>query len=230
MPDFMEAITNGLRIIGSQSVQQDFVPETKTATPPSTETKTETPPQGTETKTETKTETPPQGTETKTESTETKTEAPKFEAYELSPKEKGVLGKEELEPLQKLFTEKQIPKDAADFVHDYAEDLVQKTVEAVQGQLESRVKSWEDATKKDPEIMNEYGKNQELVRRYLTNQPHGFVDALKETGLLNHPDVIKYLIKQGKSNTDDSSTGTGTQTSHAPDISQTVKNVYKGLM
>jgi hypothetical protein len=227
MDNVMNAIANGLAILGGQGMQKDMLPseaapaskEAAAAAPPAAKDAAApaTPPAA---KDETAAATPPA----------TKDEPPKFEPYELMPKEKGLLGADELKPLQELFVGSKVPKEVAEKVHDYVEGVTRQTIEAANQVIQQRVQKWDEQLRKDPEIMNEYGKNTELVRRYLAVQSPGFVDALKETGLLSHPSVVKYLIKQGASIADDSSTGFNSRPSVQASLEKTVANVYKGLM
>ena len=84
-------------------------------------------------------------------------------------------------------------------------ELLKTYVEGQQAQLAKTVDTWVEEAKKDPEIGGEgFAKSAEtamrVVNRFGTEE---FKKALNETGLGNHPELIRVLTRIGRAMTED---------------------------
>jgi len=131
-------------------------------------------------------------------------EAP--EAYELTPPEGFTIDKTSLDVFDPVFRELGLTKEGAQKVVDAAPAFVEHITNQVQNaqvqQIVDTRKQWADAALADPEIG---GANLDRSKQYAASvfdryglKPDGpFRTLLNESGLANHPDMIRVFAKIG---------------------------------
>jgi hypothetical protein len=84
-------------------------------------------------------------------------------------------------------------------------DLVKTFVEGENKKLAQEVNVWVEESKKDPEIGGEkFAANAEMAKRVVNRfGTEGFKKALNETGLGNHPELVRVFVRIGRAMTDD---------------------------
>lgn len=137
-------------------------------------------------------------------------EAP--EAYELTPPEGFTIDKEAMEIFDPVFRKLGLTKEGAQEVANAAPAFVEHVTNRVQDaqlqQIMDTRKQWADASLSDPEIG---GKNLErslqlsaaVFDRYGLKADGPFRTLLSETGLANHPDMIRVFAKIGNDISED---------------------------
>lgn len=154
-----------------------------------------------------------------------------FKPYKFEVGANDLLSAKEADALSDMLGKHKVSEAVGKEVYGFVKNLVSETVKASVAANHSERVQWSAEASKDPEIMNEWGVNQEHIKRFLTTQSPGFIEALQKSGVLNNKDVIKYFIAQGKTIADGTVTGNGTNatTPKAP-LEQHVKNIYAGKM
>ena len=116
----------------------------------------------------------------------------------------------EVEQFKTVAKDLKLPKDAAQRILDIATKREQDRAEAFQ----TTVRGWEEATKADKEL----GKDENLAIAKKTVEAFGTPElkaVLNSSGLGNHPEVVRMLLKIGRQISEDSIVGKG-QGSNAP--------------
>ena len=116
----------------------------------------------------------------------------------------------EVEQFKTVAKDLKLPKDAAQRILDIATKREQDRAEAFQ----TTVRGWEEATKADKEL----GKDENLAIAKKTVEAFGtpeLKEVLNSSGLGNHPEVVRMLLKIGRQISEDSIVGKG-QGANAP--------------
>lgn len=122
------------------------------------------------------------------------------EKYEFNAPE-GVEFDEELTgQLSEVCRELRLPQEGAQKFADMGVALMQKQQAAIQENHRALVDGWAKTAEKDPEIGGNAFKEsiqvaQDVLRQYGSPE---FTNLLNETGLGNHPEMIRLLTKVGK--------------------------------
>jgi hypothetical protein len=84
-------------------------------------------------------------------------------------------------------------------------DMVKSFVEGEKQKLAQEVTAWVDASKKDTEIGGEkFAQSAEIAKRVVNRfGTEAFKKALNETGLGNHPELVRVFVRIGRAMTDD---------------------------
>ena len=84
-------------------------------------------------------------------------------------------------------------------------DLVKSFVEGEKIKLAKEANSWVEASKVDPEIGGEkYAANAEVAKRVVNRfGTEAFKKALNDSGLGNHPELVRVFVRIGRAMTDD---------------------------
>lgn len=153
-----------------------------------------------------------------------------FQPYDLVADQNSVLGPNDVKAIQTLLHDGKINKDVGEKVFKHYEGVVKQVVDAAANARVQQISEWAQELQKDPEIVNELGRNQQIVQRYLADKSPGLIKVLQETGLMNNAHVIKYFIAEGKKVLDDVATGHGTPRGPELSTEDAVKKMYAGKM
>lgn len=140
-----------------------------------------------------------QAEQTKTEDTSAKPVVP--EKYELKLPEGSQLKADALEKIASFAKEQGFTNEQAQKLVDAKSDAVSEFVAQQQEDINKKIRiDWVEEAKADKEIGGEaFGKNAELAKRvvdrYFTDS---FKKALNDTGLGNHPELIRGFVRMGK--------------------------------
>ena len=84
-------------------------------------------------------------------------------------------------------------------------DLVKSFVDGEKQKLAKEVSAWVDESKKDPEIGGEkFAQSAEVAKRVVNRfGTEAFKKALNDSGLGNHPELVRVFVRIGKAMTED---------------------------
>jgi hypothetical protein len=139
-------------------------------------------------------------------------EAPK--EYTLDLPENSQLDASAVDRIASFAKERGLTKDQAQELLSMESNAVSKFAEAQAEQVKVRVDGWKADVKLDKELGGEaYEKNVELAKRVVERfATEDFKKALNETGLGNHPELVRVFFKIGKSMAEDQLVIPGSQT------------------
>lgn len=164
--------------------------------------------------------------------TQTQQQAVTFEAYTLERPQDVPLSDDDVKSVQQLLNENKIPKEVGTKLFEKMVTASKTATDSVKSAVAKVQTDWAREAQQDPEIMENLPANQEIVRRYLAEQPEGFVEVVKKAGLLNNREVIKYFMARGRQMQDGRTTGMGGSGSAGQEASaeEYAKSVYAGKM
>jgi len=150
----------------------------------------------------------------KKQSSESKDEQEALKEYTLELPENSQLDASAVERIASFAKERGLTKDQAQELLSIESDAVSKFAEAQAEQVNLKVESWKADVKQDKELGGEaYEKNVELAKRVVERfATEDFKKALNETGLGNHPELVRIFFKIGKSMAEDQLVIPGSQT------------------
>lgn len=164
----------------------------------------------------------PEGTETTTESTEEKgtlvTEGTKKapENYDIKAPEGSLLSKSSLDRTEAFAKGRGLSNEEAQELVDVQHQAISEYMDGVKAEMAG----WEDQAKKDPEIGGDnFNESVELAKRAVERYGNeAFKKALNETGLGNHPEVVRVFRNIGKAMQEDKlETGSHTEAPKSPE-------------
>lgn len=154
----------------------------------------------------------PKVDEVKTEVTpELKTEEPKEvkpvvpEKYELKLPEGSLLDASAIEKTTAMAKASGLSNDQAQKLLEHESNSIASFVEVQKQQLKQTSESWATEIMNDKEYGGaEFEKNAELAKRVVHKfASDGFRKTLNETGLGNHPDLVRTFVRIGKAMAED---------------------------
>lgn len=128
-------------------------------------------------------------------------EAPKEVSYELKLPEGSYLDAAHIEKVIAFAKSKGLSNEQAQVqLNKDAEDVKAKTHEAQVAQIEKNKTEWYSAAEADKEIGGAvFKENAELAKRVVKQfATESFIKALDDTGLGNHPELIRVFARIGK--------------------------------
>lgn len=151
--------------------------------------------------------------EAKAETTEAKAVAEPIN-YEFTLPEGQELDTDMVEKFKPLFQEANLPQEAAqklvsqyaEFLPAIAEKVQAKVLEQVQAEFAQKSEQFAESTKKDPEIGGvKLTESVALCGRAIDafcstpQEAQAFKAAMNEMGVGNHPEIVRFLTRVGKS-------------------------------
>jgi len=127
------------------------------------------------------------------------------EKYDLKVPDGSLLAPARLEKIAAYAKAQGLSQEAAQALVEREHEAVAEHAAAQEQQLKDASKAWADAAVKDPEIGGEgLAKNLELSKRvYERFGSKALMDMLEQSGLANHPEVVRLGVKLGKAMGDD---------------------------
>lgn len=125
--------------------------------------------------------------------------------FELKLPEGSLLKPEAVERMTARAKELKLTPEQAQAELERESELVKTFVEGEKGKLAEQVKEWVAESSKDPEIGGEaFAKNAEYAKRVVNRfGTDAFKKALNETGLGNHPELVRVFVRIGRAMTED---------------------------
>lgn len=122
----------------------------------------------------------------------------------------GMQGGQSFESFKGLVKELGLPTDTAQKLVDFVASNQKAAVEAQRAEVERTQKTWIDSLKADKEIGGqEFDSNIQVARKAVERFGSGELKAfLEETGLGNHPAMVRAFYRIGKAIAEDSISGT----------------------
>lgn len=155
---------------------------------------------------ETQTENNPAPVETPTSTEETKTDAPQGapEKYEFSLPEGFALDAEIGDEFSALAKEMNLPQEKAQALLDLATKNMQRIAEAQQTAQAQIAQQWHTESLADKEFGGAMLKeNLALAERAINQFNPELYNVLKQSGMGNHPEVIRFAYRVGKAIAED---------------------------
>lgn len=120
--------------------------------------------------------------------------------YELKLPENSQLDESVIERISSFAKEKGLTNDQAQQILDYESQSLDRFNEAQTEHIKSVTESWKADAVKDKEFGGEaFAKNVELAKRVAVKfGSEDFLKTLNETGLGNHPELIRVFFRVGK--------------------------------
>ena len=127
------------------------------------------------------------------------------EKYDLKLADGSLLNAAHVEGLAAFAKEKKLTQEMAQSVLDREHKAVATFVEKQQQELAQKPETWLNDAKADKEIGGEgFGENTELAKRVLAKfGSDTFKKVLNETGLGNHPELLRVFVRIGKAMSED---------------------------
>jgi hypothetical protein len=153
-------------------------------------------------------ETPPPVVEKKPDETKPEVkpaEPKKEEKFELKLPEGSLLEPKTVEEIAAFARERGFSQEQAQAVLEREGKAVSKFVEAQKATLTEQTALWLEDAKKDKELGGEaFEKNSELAKRVVHRfGSESLRKALDETGLGNHPELVRFCVRLGKAMKED---------------------------
>jgi hypothetical protein len=131
-----------------------------------------------------------------------------FETDEDSP-----LTDEHLSKIAQIAKERNLSNEEAQALVDMQEEAFKGFQSSIEKQVEENTKQWFEDAKNDPEFgKDKFEKSAELAKRvidrYATDE---FKQAVNETGLGNHPELLRLFVRIGNAMSEDSLVLSGSQ-------------------
>ncbi len=148
----------------------------------------------------------PAKAETKTETLVTAEQKPVVpEKYELKLPENSPLKADAIERISTLAKEKGLSNEQAQGLLDAESGTVLSYVEAQKSQVKTITEGWVNELKSDKELGGEhFNQSVEMAKRVVDRfGTDAFKKALNETGLGNHPELVRAFARIGKSMAED---------------------------
>lgn len=135
------------------------------------------------------------------------------EKYDLKLPEKSALDASAIERIAAYAKEQGLTNEEAQGLLEIESEAVSRYAQAQAEQVKSKVEGWKADVRKDKEIGGEaFEKNVELAKRVVERfASEDFKKALNETGLGNHPELVRVFFKIGLAMADDSLVQSGAQ-------------------
>ncbi len=132
--------------------------------------------------------------------------------YNLSLPQDSVLDEERVSEVKAFAKAQKLTNDDAQAILERDNAFKAAIIEGQKGELEEEQKAWVEASKVDSEIGGEkYNENVELAKRVIDKVgTPAFKKALVETGLGDHPELIRFCARMGKHLKDDNFVLSGT--------------------
>lgn len=150
------------------------------------------------------------------------------EKYELKLPESTMFDAAALEGIGAFAKDLGLSSEAAQKLVERDSKMLDNFAEHVETLAETehkeRVATWRQSVEKDPELGGEKFKETQFladkaVRMFTTPE---LKQALNETGLGNHPELVRMFVKIGKAISEDSFTTKGTEQQASADVAQTM--------
>lgn len=127
------------------------------------------------------------------------------EAYQLALPDGSPLDPKALEEISAFARERGFSKEQAQAVLERESAVLTSYREAQQAALQQATEQWFAEVKADPELGGEaFAKNVELAKRVVARYgSEKLKQTLNESGLGNHPELVRLLVKIGKETAED---------------------------
>jgi flagellar biosynthesis GTPase FlhF len=137
------------------------------------------------------------------------------EKYDLKLPENAQIKADQLEKIAQYAKEQGFSQEQAQKYLERENQVLSEFQQAQQDGLKTQTKAWVESAQADKEYGGEkFKENLELARRALSKfAPQEFVKVLDETGLGNHPELIRTFFRIGNSMKDDRIVNPGAQNS-----------------
>lgn len=125
--------------------------------------------------------------------------------YDLKLPEGSLLDKTDIERIVKTAKENEFAQEDAQALLEAEHEAVKAYASKQQGAMAEATKTWANESKNDKEVGGEkFAENAELARRVVTKfgTPQ-LTKALTETGLGNHPELVRIMVRIGRALGDD---------------------------
>lgn len=148
------------------------------------------------------------------------------EKYDLKLTEGSLLKPADLDKIASYAKERGLSNEAAQELTHREDQAVRSFAESQRQQLLSKSQEWMKASESDAEIGGvEFKRNVELAKRVVSRfGSESLNKTLNETGLGNHPELVKLLFKIGKSMSADQLVIPGAQ----PSNKRSIEDVFYG--
>lgn len=115
-----------------------------------------------------------------------------------------------LKGFKALAQENKVPAQAAQGLVDLFVKAQQAQAEKLRSTWETQQSQWAESLKADKEIGGaQYEANKAVANKALSKfGSPALVNALVQSGLANHPDMVRFVVKVGKAMAEDSTAGT----------------------
>lgn len=135
------------------------------------------------------------------------------EKYDLKLPSGSLLEKSAVERIASYAKERGLSQEDAQSLLERESQAVSGFAEAQRAELEGKVESWKQEVEDDKEIGGAaFKQNVELAHRVLARYGSPSLrQALNETGLGNHPELVRVFVRIGKAMADDQLVMPGTQ-------------------
>jgi hypothetical protein len=125
--------------------------------------------------------------------------------------------KEVVDEVLKFAEEQKLSKEQTQVLLNREASIVDNQTKSQNALLETRKSEWAAASAKDPEFGGEnFEGNLKIAEHGFTAAPKTIQDFLKSTGMVNHPDVIRFFLKIGKSGMGDKLVPAGNEIGEKP--------------
>jgi len=142
-----------------------------------------------------------------------KTEAPAEIKYELKLPEDAVLDQKRLDEVLTYAKEKKLDPSIAQEILNQENQVLKNFVDTQKTRVQTQIEAWRKQTESDPELGGEKLKeNAEMAKRALKQfGSESFVSVLEESGMGNHPELVRMLSRIGRAMADDKLVMAGSQ-------------------
>jgi len=142
------------------------------------------------------------------------------EKYDLKLPEGSLLGQDRLEKIASFAKERGFSNDVAQEILNRENALLVSYAEGQQVEAKKLSGTWMESSRTDKEFGGtEFGKNAELAKRVV--QRYGSDElkkGLSETGFGNHPELVRMLVRIGKTMSEDQLVMPGSQSAETKKI------------
>jgi hypothetical protein len=158
-------------------------------------------------------ETKPEQTPEETKPTEGQKEEPKPISYDLKLPDNALVDKTHVDEVVTFAKEYKLTNDVAQKILERSNQTLAAYVGKQKETFETQSKTWADEVKNDKELGGEkFNETVETAKRVLDKfGSDDFKKALNETGLGNHPELVRVFARIGKTMSEDKLVLPGTQ-------------------
>lgn len=158
-----------------------------------------------------------EASETDEEKSEDEKSAKVPEKYDFETDDDSPLSDAALDKIAQYAKEQGLSQEAAQKLVDIQEDNMKQLKEAQVEELKTAAEGWKSAAEADKEIGgDEFGKNCELAKRVVDRfGTEDFKQTLNETGLGNHPELLRFVSRIGREVSEDTLVLPGSQNTKA---------------
>lgn len=149
------------------------------------------------------------------------------EKYTLKAPENSPLSQAHLDEISAFAKEKRLSNEAAQMLVERESKAVASFKQAQQTEFETKKTEWFEASKSDKEFGGDkFKENAELAHRVIERYASpSLKEHLKETGLGNHPELVRFVVNLGKEMSEDKLLIPGAQ-DKAPEKKSAAERLY----